>query len=661
MLIQQIVQRLCDDQTGRSEPPAVVDHSSGQTNLQEGDHSQSGNHDQETTLDMTLEDLDEAVACLMRLSDPLIELLGSVDSAIRPLSPLDDQMGTRVTRRFPEANSAIVERLARSMSDRRNEILTMALEGKAASEGRNHDAVLYQIAEHIAPVLHDRQHGGKPEAETSADDTSVSTGTSGYTHQKSTGRSVLIFSAGGSEAPTLYHCSLCRDDVLCKGFSSLRLVRFQFPHISLQGITVSSKHYVEDLAPYVCTFEGCPRPSRRYMSRSAWVEHIKFSHGLVWRCCFGCPQILSSRDSFEDHMREEHRPHLKPETLSGLADMCQKHILPDKDKNCPLCAQTFKSTRAMYRHIARHLEDLALLSLHPPGQAGTVATEFERVPGGLRDIEEDEKRKTQKSDVSERTFQPPALPSSANHIFDRKYGPSRTGGSSVRPASGKYSSARSYGSSHATSSTAATSIPGQSSTWSRSDSRAAPSTAATSVLDNNRDLEYARRRRKAPGVGSDRPGGNPFGSRDSASLSKGEWEYEWKVFEDSDKVSSTSGTPTDGNYSKEDESSNDGVEDKSRERADSPKRRQSKEWPLRAREHGFATLSWLEIHCPTNKFTRDHQSPHLENSPHMEPCCAICGAPPFPECPDEGERLKIALRQAEERWTGIQEVRYASF
>ncbi|PPJ58244.1 hypothetical protein CBER1_08262 [Cercospora berteroae] len=37
--------------------------------------------------------------------------------------------------------------------------------------------------------------------------------------------------------------------------------------------------------------------------------------------------------------------------------------------------------------------------------------------------------------------------------------------------------------------------------------------------------------------------------------------------------------------------------------------------------------------------------------------CAICGAPPFPECPHEGESLNLALVQAYERWKGYEDMR----
>ncbi|KAK1075660.1 hypothetical protein LTR74_000068 [Friedmanniomyces endolithicus] len=44
-------------------------------------------------------------------------------------------------------------------------------------------------------------------------------------------------------------------------------------------------------------------------------------------------------------------------------------------------------------------------------------------------------------------------------------------------------------------------------------------------------------------------------------------------------------------------------------------------------------------------------------SANIEASCAICGAPPYPECPHEGERLQLAFDQALARWTGMQLLR----
>ncbi|TKA34214.1 hypothetical protein B0A50_00194 [Salinomyces thailandicus] len=41
----------------------------------------------------------------------------------------------------------------------------------------------------------------------------------------------------------------------------------------------------------------------------------------------------------------------------------------------------------------------------------------------------------------------------------------------------------------------------------------------------------------------------------------------------------------------------------------------------------------------------------------IDPSCAICGAPPFPECPHESQRLELALDQAQQRWEKMRSIR----
>ncbi|WPG99959.1 Hypothetical protein R9X50_00278200 [Acrodontium crateriforme] len=41
----------------------------------------------------------------------------------------------------------------------------------------------------------------------------------------------------------------------------------------------------------------------------------------------------------------------------------------------------------------------------------------------------------------------------------------------------------------------------------------------------------------------------------------------------------------------------------------------------------------------------------------VDASCAICGAPPYPECPHEGQRLELALTQAMDRWAGLASLR----
>lgn len=75
------------------------------------------------------------------------------------------------------------------------------------------------------------------------------------------------------------------------------------------------------------------------------------------------------------------------------------------------------------------------------------------------------------------------------------------------------------------------------------------------------------------------------------------------------------------------------------------------------------TTSQTEIQIP-DAMAKTPENPEIEETTGMtktwldlKPKCAICGAPPYPECPHEGESLQRALQQAQDRWLGVQRIR----
>ena len=75
-----------------------------------------------------------------------------------------------------------------------------------------------------------------------------------------------------------------------------------------------ARHVFRDLRPYVCTFPDCHVPDRRYASRHEWFDHETSTH-----------------------------------SAERLA--------------CPLCPERMKTSKQFERHLARHMEDLALFAL----------------------------------------------------------------------------------------------------------------------------------------------------------------------------------------------------------------------------------------------------------------------------------------------------------
>ena len=101
---------------------------------------------------------------------------------------------------------------------------------------------------------------------------------------------------------------------------------FQCP-ICCYMITVSGqrewmKHVFFDLQPYVCIFEECKIPLLLYENRRDWFAHVANNH-------------LS-----------------RAEATSGI-----QHI------SCRLCQQALQTVPVIRRHLARHLEEVALFSL----------------------------------------------------------------------------------------------------------------------------------------------------------------------------------------------------------------------------------------------------------------------------------------------------------
>ena len=84
--------------------------------------------------------------------------------------------------------------------------------------------------------------------------------------------------------------------------------------IDIKSTRSWNRHIFKDIKPYVCTFSECSMPDRLYDSRREWYFHETTEHRRV-------------------------------------------------DFVCSLCKETLKSSKQYERHVARHLEELALFAL----------------------------------------------------------------------------------------------------------------------------------------------------------------------------------------------------------------------------------------------------------------------------------------------------------
>ena len=218
------------------------------------------------------------------------------------------------------------------------------------------------------------------------------------------------------------------------------------------------------------------------------------------------------RSQFDAHMLNEHPQRFSTGELSGLAEVCEKHALPRCAGKCPFCQEETGNTRVHYRHVARHLEDVSILSFE-----SLDLRSDERLP--------DQSMHHHRPEIS--TL--PKIPRSEIGVVGK-------------PASG-----------------------------------------------------YARR------------------------------EADLVVKEE---------------YSPVDESSS--------KRADALSKPE-----IRREPSDRPPSSRLSTH--SHSFAQSTSMSQIR--PPLEPSCAICGAPPYPECPHEGESLQRALQEAQDRWTGVQRIR----
>lgn len=95
-------------------------------------------------------------------------------------------------------------------------------------------------------------------------------------------------------------------------------MHFECPYcfflIEINGKRSWTRHIFRDIKPYVCMLSDCTTPDRLFESRREWFSHVTTKH----------------------------------------------HV---NDLTCPLCKDTLTSLRQFERHVARHLEELALFAL----------------------------------------------------------------------------------------------------------------------------------------------------------------------------------------------------------------------------------------------------------------------------------------------------------
>ncbi|KAK4186118.1 WD40-repeat-containing domain protein [Podospora australis] len=121
------------------------------------------------------------------------------------------------------------------------------------------------------------------------------------------------------------------------------------------------EHILQDLQPYMCTYNDCPDPDAMYGTRQAWLSHEAQTHRKVWRC-FEHTVLFGSPRALKEHLETRH-PNLGASQIQTMIDLGHATILDDRSV-CPFCLseQPFEQ-KDLISHMASHMKSLALFSV----------------------------------------------------------------------------------------------------------------------------------------------------------------------------------------------------------------------------------------------------------------------------------------------------------
>ncbi|CAD6593370.1 MAG: hypothetical protein ASARMPREDX12_007113 [Alectoria sarmentosa] len=273
--------------------------------------------DPKTEIQELLGSLATIINCLFQMSMLVRKpaqhdvILGSKSADVAAFEPFDYN---HVREKYPKADDPLVKRLGNAITRRR----------KYLKYRERHAIKLRQGIDTVDPGARDFQHVER-EGITSIlsdtvatdfqhrniefDDNTSDTGVS------QTSYAPTLLSGGNVTIPPPPKSSLGGVPFECP---------FCFYLITARGTRSWNKHVFQDLQPYICVAPTCTTPDKLYATRHEWLHHSNTAHPVA------------------------------------LMD----HSTQSKDfAACPLCKEEVDSGNQYDRHLARHLQELALFIL----------------------------------------------------------------------------------------------------------------------------------------------------------------------------------------------------------------------------------------------------------------------------------------------------------
>ncbi|KAH9900379.1 hypothetical protein F4778DRAFT_138765 [Xylariomycetidae sp. FL2044] len=138
---------------------------------------------------------------------------------------------------------------------------------------------------------------------------------------------------------------------------------FCYMLISVSTTYEWERHVYSDLRPYVCLESDCSASKKDFERRCEWMQHFLQTHWIMWACPYSCQESWQSPAGLKEHIQRTHPSTGSGDELDSVVDMSQRTRSRNQEVECPLCRQKMNSLSQYQRHVGRHQADLALFAL----------------------------------------------------------------------------------------------------------------------------------------------------------------------------------------------------------------------------------------------------------------------------------------------------------
>lgn len=122
----------------------------------------------------------------------------------------------------------------------------------------------------------------------------------------------------------------------------------------------------------MCTYQDCSKQGVMFEGRAEWFRHEKRIHRREWCCNATGHSAFQDKEGFRKHIEEHHQELTSSTQLSSVLDLFER-AMESTLASCPLCfaeGSSNLSAKRLEKHLARHMEALALFALPRNNNAG---------------------------------------------------------------------------------------------------------------------------------------------------------------------------------------------------------------------------------------------------------------------------------------------------